>query len=120
MKQTFTTLTLIITLASCAQKIPETKSTPTKSDQTIIENATYRATLSDRDGDYLNDTLKIERKIPTSYGSNEPMVEYFITSLPRTPSISNGEVVNIVEPEFFKQYNRLFNPNRNSITTTYK
>ncbi len=120
MKQILTGLTLMMALSGCKQRILEKDDISIESDQTIIENATYRATLSDRNGDHLNDALKIERKLPTSYGSKEPMVEYFVTSLPREPSLSNGEVVNLVGTEFFRQYEELFNPNRDLIITTYK
>ncbi len=121
MKKTLTALTLIATLTGCTggpQKVDNGETT--KAGTTIIENIAYKATLTDRDGDGLNDALKIERKFPTSYGSIEPMVEYFVTSLPRAPSPPIGEVVNLVKPEFFNQYENLFTPNRDSITLVYR
>ena len=120
MKQTLTALTLIAVLTGCVEKPQEVDKIPIRAGMTVVEDGLYKATLTDIDGDGLNDALKIERKSPTSDGSIEPWVEYFVTSLPRTPSSPNGEVVNLVKPEFFAQYRALFTPNRDFITSTYK
>ena len=125
MKQILRNIVIGTTLASailsgCSKPHQEVEQNQIRAGNIVIEDVIYRATLTDRDGDGLNDALKIERKFPTSYGSIEPMVEYFVTSLPRTPSPSTGEVVNLVKPEFFDQYKQLFNPNRDSITSTYR
>lgn len=125
MKQTLRNIVLGVTLASallngCSKPPREVEQNPIRANGTVIEDVLYRATLTDRNGDGLNDALKIERKFPTSYGSIEPMVEYFVTSLPRTLFPPTGEVVNLVKPDFFNQYKQLFDPNRDSITSTYR
>ena len=100
--------------------VSETRNNYSVQQETVIEDLTYKATISDRDEDGKNDCLKLERKIAPSYGSREPMVEYFVTSLPRSPEQQSGVVVNIVRPDFFEQYERLFDPNRDLVTKTYK
>ena len=119
MNRVLTTLALIMALTGCARESQVVDETPISASGTIIENSSYRATLTDRDGDGFNDALRIDRKFPRSYGGRGPMIEYFVTSLPRSPEDRNGTVVNVVEPSFFDQYNRLFNPIRNDVISTF-
>lgn len=110
MKKILTTITLIAALAGCQTK-PEERLTEMVT-QTTIEDSLYKATLIDNDTDGKNDVLKIERKFPTSYGSREPRIRYFVTSLPRSSAglDERGIEVNMVKPSFFNRYNNLLNP----------
>ena len=110
MKKILTTITLIAALVGCQTK-PEEKPMEMVT-QTTIEDSLYKATLIDNDKDGKNDSLKIERKFPASYGSREPRIRYFVTSMPRSSAGLDGLgiEVNLVEPTFFNQYNNLLNP----------
>ena len=121
MKKTLTALTLIAALTGCTKE-PQDKSEVIPYATIEINSGTYRALFIDRDRDGINDELKIERKLApnewkTFRGTKE---EYFLTFLPQNPSpVPNGTVVNVVKPEFFNQYERLFTPNRENVISTY-
>ncbi len=121
MTKTLTALTLIVALTSCSREsYNQSEIVPRVTIQ--IEGATYRALLIDSDGDGINDELSIKRNLAsydwkTFRGVKE---EYFVTSLPQNPSpLPPGVVVNVVKPGFFKQYDYLFTPNRDYVTSTY-
>lgn len=106
-------------LTGCSKPHQEVEQNQIRAGKIVIEDIIYRATLTDRDGDGRNDAFKIERKFPAPYGSREPLAEYFVTSLPRFPENQNGVVIHIVKPEFFEQYGNIFDPNRDSIISSY-
>jgi len=109
--------TLALGLTGCNKQTSEVIANPIRPGETVIENALYKSTLVDMNGDGRNNSLKIERKFPTSYGSREPRVRYFVTSVSQSGTgILQGVEVTIVKPEFFDQYNNLFKPNLNSNT----
>ncbi len=110
MKKILTTITLIAALAGCQNK-PEEKKEEIFG-ETTIEDSLYKATLIDNNKDGKNDILKIERKFSSSYGSNEPRVRYFVTSMSRSSAGLEylGIETNLVKPDFFDKYNHLLNP----------
>jgi len=105
---------LALGVAGCSKQTQDVIRTPIRPGETVIENGLYKSTLKDMDGDGKNDSLKIERNFPTSYGSNEPRVRYFVTSMPQSDAgLPQGVEVTVVKPDFFNQYNNLFEPNLN-------
>jgi hypothetical protein len=114
--------TAVLLGIGCNHVVDDSAEEPLGVGETVIEDSLYRATLTDLDGDARPDVMTLERKFPTSYGSKEPRIQYFVKegNLPQTPTLQSGEVVHLVRAEFFNDYSGLFAPSNENVLMTYR